>query len=127
MLSLHLPRVTAPKGASPKELKSFLESAAEAIQGLQFLMSILYLQANATQKAFESLGIDLPGPLGKEVSFSMRDYQDEVERRLGALEAAPLLGTPPPRLKKKTKRGARKAKAAPKRRKAKKKAKKKKR
>jgi len=79
-------------------------------------MSILYLQANATQKAFESLGIDLPGPLGKEVSFSMRDYQDEVERRLGALEMAPARSAPPARGRKKTK-----AKAAPKRRKAKKK------
>lgn len=128
MLSLHLPRVIAPKNVSAKELREFADHAAEAIQGLQFLVSILYLQANATRKSFESLGIDLPGPLGKEVSFSMRDYQDEVERRLGALEVAPAARPPARRRKKKKtakratrKPRARKTKAAPKRRKAKKK------
>jgi len=128
MLSLHLPRVVAPANVSAKELKEFAERAAEAIQGLQFLVSILYLQANATRKSFESLGVDLPGPLGNEVSFTMRDYQDEVERRLGALEVAPAAGAPAKRRKKKktSKRAARKpqarkTKASPKRRKAKKK------
>jgi len=117
MLSQHLPKLSAPGKLTGPRLESYLGELADAIRGLQFLVSLLYLHADAAQKCFAELGVELPGPIGEEISRNVRTYTNEVERRLGALEEAASAPAPAKRKARTAKKKAKKKKAAARKRK----------
>jgi hypothetical protein len=118
MLSQHLPKLSTPKKLTGPGLEAYLGELADAVRGLQFLVSLLYLHADAAQRCFAELGVEMPGPVGEEIARNVRTYTNEVQRRLGALEEAASAPAPAKRRARTTKKKAKaKKKAAPRRRK----------